>query len=322
MSGIIDSVYFKDGDAVKQGQVIVKLKDLVTGGKKLMNQFEIDQRQKFIHDLVLLSDTNKQNERLTEKLNSPLYKEQLSKYYHELIDQRASLKKANKELELYKSLFDNKVITPKEFFDIQIQAEKANASYSAFRQQQLSLWDQDLTRNRMELNQYSAALLQVKNDATFYFVKSPLDGVIQGLNTKYSGGSLSLNDVLCSISPNGDLIGECYVSTADIGLIKKNQDVSFQIDAFNYNYFGMLKGKVLAVDNDYLVVDNKPIFKVRCLFLTTNLLTKNNFAAQLKKGYTFQARFLVGRRSLWQLMFDKVNDWLNPAAPDQTQSNE
>lgn len=318
LSGIIDSVYYKDGQIVKQGQVIVKLKDLVTGGKKLMNQFEINQRKAFIHDLVLLLDTSTKSERLIERLESPLYKEQLSKYTNELIDQRASLKKASKELELYQSLYDSKVITPKEYFDAQIQAEKANASYSAFKQQQLSLWSQDLSRNKMELNEYSATLQQVKNDATFYDVKSPVDGVIQGLNTKYAGGLLSASDVLCSISPNGNLIGECYVSTADIGLVKKDQKVSFQIDAFNYNYFGMLSGKVLAIDNDYLVVDDKPIFKVRCVFSNTSMLTRSNFVAQIKKGYTFQARFLVGRRSLWQLLFDKVNDWLNPSAPEHS----
>ena len=31
-----------------------------------------------------------------------------------------------------------------------------------------------------------------------------------------------------------------------------------------------------------------------------------------KKGMTVQARFIVARRSFWQLLFDKVDNWLNP----------
>jgi len=31
-----------------------------------------------------------------------------------------------------------------------------------------------------------------------------------------------------------------------------------------------------------------------------------------KKGMTLQARFIVTKRSLWQLLYDKVDDWANP----------
>ena len=39
---------------------------------------------------------------------------------------------------------------------------------------------------------------------------------------------------------------------------------------------------------------------------------KNGFKGNLKKGMTLQARFVVARRSLWELLFDKVDDWVNP----------
>jgi HlyD family secretion protein len=29
---------------------------------------------------------------------------------------------------------------------------------------------------------------------------------------------------------------------------------------------------------------------------------------------TLRARFIVAERSLWQLLYDKVDDWMNPAA--------
>jgi hypothetical protein len=88
----------------------------------------------------------------------------------------------------------------------------------------------------------------------------------------------------------------------------------FQVDAFDYNYFGILKGRVIFIDNDYTVEGNEPVFKVRCSFDSRPFHLKNGFSAVLKKGMSFQSRFIIGRRSLWQLMFDKLDDWLNPAA--------
>ena len=139
--------------------------------------------------------------------------------------------------------------------------------------------------------------------------------MVQNINTRYAGGFLSAGESLCIISPQSNLIGECYVGSRDVGLLKTGQQGRFQIDAFDYNYFGILTGKIISIDNDFSMVENKPVFKVRCGFDSTQLLLKNGYKGELKKGLGFQARFVVAERTLWQLLFDKVDDWLNPTAP-------
>jgi HlyD family secretion protein len=132
---------------------------------------------------------------------------------------------------------------------------------------------------------------------------------------------LQTDETICSISPSGTLVAECYLSATDIGLIKAGQQARFQIDAFDYNYFGVVTGRVQHIDNDYTVVDNKPVFKVRCRFDHTALHLKNGYTGELKKGLTFQCRFMVARRSLWQLLWDKIDDWLNPSSPVKDQAS-
>ena len=39
---------------------------------------------------------------------------------------------------------------------------------------------------------------------------------------------------------------------------------------------------------------------------------KINSVFHIKKGMTLQARFYVTRRTLFQLLYDKADDWLNP----------
>lgn len=321
ISGVIDTLFFKEGYAIQKDAVILRLKDPTTKSNKILNAFEIKQREEFIHDLDLITAVSIIDETIATQLHSPLYKEQVSRFIHQKQDQEASLKKANKEVEMNTSLAKEKVISPKEFFDIQINQQKTQSAYKAFLQEQQSNWQQDLARYRLELSQYQQQLQQVNTDASYYEVKAPISGIIQGINTRYAGGLLQANETLCTISPEGDLIGECYVQTKDIGLLKIGQTARYQIEAFDYNYFGVLTGKIIAIDNDFTVVNNSPVIKVRCSFDSTKLHLKNGFTGQLKKGLNFQARFMVAKRSLWQLLWDKVDDWLNPTSPVKTSAS-
>ena len=321
ISGVIDSIFYKEGDKALKDDVILRLKNPNTKSKKMLNEFEIHQREEFVKDLELLTSANSLSENISSQLHSPLYKKELNKFIHQKEDQQASLQKANKELEMNTSLAKEKIISPKEFFDIQINQQKIQSSYKVFLQEQSSTWQQDLIRYRSELSQYRQQLQEVNTDATYYEIKAPITGIIQGINTRYSGGLLQANEVLCSISPEGNLIGECYVQTKDIGLLKPGQSARYQIEAFDYNYFGSLTGKIISIDDDFTVVNNIPVIKVRCSFDSAQLHLKNGFTGQLKKGLGFQARFIVAKRSLWQLLFDNFNDWLNPISQSKNPIN-
>jgi HlyD family secretion protein len=318
LTGIIDTIFYKEGDKVMKDAVILRLKDPNTKGKVILNNFEINQREQFIHDLTILTTSLELETSTIDKLSAPLYKQQLAKFMHQKQDLEASINKAKKELDINTPLAKDKIISGKEFFDIQTNYQKLQSSYKAFVQEQLSTWQQELARYKLELSQYKQALNVVNTDASYYLVKAPTSGIIQGINTRYQGGLLQANETLCTISPEGDLIGECYVPTRDIGLLKVGQPVRYQMEAFDYNYFGVLTGKVAMIDNDFTVINNTPVFKVRCSFDSTQLHLKNGFTGKLKKGLNFQARFIVARRSLWQLLYDKMDDWLNPNAPPNT----
>jgi len=315
VSGVIENINYKEGDTVSKGAVILRIRDEVSPSKRLLNNFEIDQRESFIHDLRLLT-TSSLNESLLGRLISPLYKEQLNEYLTTAAQQQADLRKATKELNMNKQLVDEKVIAPKEFFDTQVAYDKAVAASRSLENTQKSNWQQDLIRYKMESSQYQQELSQVNSDAGFYEVKAPVSGTIQNINTLYAGSILPAGSTVCNISPNDSLLGECYVSSKDIGLIKLRQPAIFQVDAFDYNYFGTVSGKVLSINNDYTVQQQgqSPAFVVRCAFDSTKLRLRNGYQNTLKKGLTFQVRFITGRRTLWQLLWDKMDDWLNPSS--------
>jgi hypothetical protein len=96
-------------------------------------------------------------------------------------------------------------------------------------------------------------------------------------------------------------------------LININQDVRIQVDAYNYNEWGLLNAKVIDISDDIIIEDgSSAYFRVRCIPEKTSLSLKNGFRSEIRKGMSFNARIVLIRRSLFNLLFDKVDKWLNP----------
>ena len=99
-------------------------------------------------------------------------------------------------------------------------------------------------------------------------------------------------------------------------MIQPGKPVNFQIDAFNYNQWGLATGRITQISKDVDMVNNQPVFKVKCFIDQNNLTLKNGFKGYLDKGMTLSARFQLTERTLFDLLYDKVDDWLNPASPN------
>ena len=144
-------------------------------------------------------------------------------------------------------------------------------------------------------------------------VTAPITGILKDVKGITPGAFLVSGTIVAEISPDTDLVAECYLSPSDIGTMKKNNKVNFQIDAFNYNQWGLATGHIKEISKDVDLLDNQPVFTVKCIVNQSYLTLSNGFQGELKKGMTFNARFLLTERTLFELLYDKADDWLNPS---------
>jgi multidrug resistance efflux pump len=261
----------------------------------------------------LITGTGNITPALVNRLRTPVYKQQVSRFVNQVADQEASIKKAGNELETNNFLAAEKVISSKELFDKKIENDKLLAVYHSFKNEQLNIWQQELDKYRIEVSQTRSRLHEINAENRLHTIRAPVSGTLQGIQSTYEGNSLRAGETVCSISPETELVAECFVSARDAGLVKHGQPVSFRIDAYDHNYFGMLTGKVISIDNDFTLMNNNPSFKVRCSFNDSRLTLRNGFTGQLKKGLTLEAMFKVTSRTLFQLLFDKLDDWMDPS---------
>jgi HlyD family secretion protein len=89
--------------------------------------------------------------------------------------------------------------------------------------------------------------------------------------------------------------------------------VRLQLDAFNYNQWGMAEATVSEIGRDVSTVDGQAAFRVVCTLHDRELRLKNGYVGTLRKGMTLTAHFTLTRRTLFQLLHDKVDDWFNPS---------
>jgi HlyD family secretion protein len=135
--------------------------------------------------------------------------------------------------------------------------------------------------------------------------------IMEGLQV---GSFVQGGQKVAEILPDSGLLAVCYVSPKDIAYVKIGQQVQLQIDSYNYYEWGMLNATVNEIFTDLVLIENRPFYIVHCKMGRDFLTLKNGHVGKLLKGMTGRANFVQGKKSLWQLLFTKVNEWFNPKA--------
>lgn len=311
-SGRVSAWLVKENQKVETGQNLVVLASEMLDSKISLVKFQQIEKQQFIHDLGILTRLDSVNLLSVRGLRSSLYAQQYNQLNYQLQESLQQQRKIKKELDTDRMLYKEKIISMREFDEKEYTYKRLLAEYRSAIERQLSQWQSDLTTHQIAIAEIQAQESQLLKEKELYTIKAPVSGTIQQLVGKYPGSYVQAGEGLGLISPDSSLLVECYISPKDMGLLRKGMKVTYQIDALNYNDWGFAYGEINEIANDFEVIEKQPVFRVKCRLDTRSLKLKNGYATTLKKGMTLRARFIVTERSLYQLLYDKVDDWLNP----------
>lgn len=176
-----------------------------------------------------------------------------------------------------------------------------------------SLWHADMMLRRNLARSMDAELNECAQEMADMIILAPVSGkIIKSVNIQ-PGMLINSNQMVAEILPSGDLVALCKLSPKDIGLVKLGQKVKLQVDALNYNEWGLLDAIVSDISYELTSEsESGAYYSVKCKPASSCLLIGNGVSAELKKGMSFSARIMVSRRSLLNLLFDKTGSWLDP----------
>ena len=314
VSGRIDSVFIRENAHVKAGQVLLTIKRESLEGKNDVLHLQQADADAQLDDLGKLINAYKKNDwskRL--KLESGIYSQQYSLFMQRIAEARSRYAVARRNHDRFLYLYRRQAVSAVEYDDVKLKLDNISNELSLIGEDQGSKWQTELNALKTQTREMSSQDEQYAEEKEFYTLRATVTGSIQQLKGIQPGSLISANELLGEISPDSGMIAETYVLPKDIGLLKIGTRARFQIDAYNYNQWGMVSGKVMSISNDIFMDGGKqPYFKVRCLLDNHQLQLKNGYVGKIKKGMTLQARFYVTRRTLFQLLYDKADDWLNP----------
>ena len=306
VSGKITFIKLKNNDQITKGDTLVKIsKDGLETDKKTNNTLS-NTVSEYLIDL-----TNILNGK-TSSLKTSTAQEDFYKFQSRKTELQSKVSQAQINYNRNKILFEKDVIAKMEFEKHQYELRFASQALNSFISQQKATWETQKRDLEERIKNLKGTFAKIKVEENNYFILAPVTGTIENFSGLQAGSFINASQTIAAISPEDNLIVESSVSPNDIGLIKKNQKVKFQIDAFNYNQWGLLEGKVIDIDKNITIQENQAFFKVRCGLNSKTMQLKSGYKTQVSKGMTLTTRYIITRRSLFDLLFDKVDDWLNP----------
>ena len=246
------------------------------------------------------------------KIKSPVFIRELARFLAQDAVNRLGAIKALAVQDRTLVLAAKGIVTEQECDDARYAATRATADLQLLAEQTLAGWHTQLRDEQTALDQLVSEEKRLQGELALALIRSPASGTVQGLIGLGAGAFVVAGQSLGYVSPEAPLLVETYVSPKDIGGLRPGQAVRLQIDAFPYTQWGLLEGRIQAVAADATSNGSQATFKVLVQPAALALHLRNGATGALRKGMTLTARFVVGRRSLWHVLYEDASAWLGP----------
>ena len=296
-----------EGQRVKQGDTMLMLESEGLERRIELARLELERICNYIADLQLLV-----HDATMEDFRTELYRTQHEDFKSRLLEIDLRLERANRQVDRQRPLIEGRLIAEKDYEEELFLRNQLENEKKITKAAQMARWRSELATWSSERDRFLSTMSQLERQRDLYAIRSPVTGTVESFDGIYPDCNLQAGQVVALISPENSLIAEVFVPADHIGMLFMGMPVRIQVDAFEHNRWGVIQGKITAMSNDYHLVDNVPVFKVKCTLDNSFLRLKNGTTGSLRKGMTVNTRFIIAERTILQLLYQKTDIWLNP----------
>lgn len=320
INGVLDSLFISDNSFVHRGDTLAIFNAGEFRAQRSLNTIEQQQVSREADNLrTMLSAIPEQEAQALLHTQAAFT---LPKYQAEYTLMRRDIQIMADQLALLKSKSERSSQLARKNFS---SAEETEGAASEVRLQELKMAQyvqerrQKFTERLYELEQ---RLTNARREhqaigeriATCYLIAN-VSGTVTSMRIQKPGLFFTAGQELFSISPEQELHAEVYVNPRDAGLLREQLPVYYSIEAFSYNDWEILHGKVRSVSRDITIDERegKPYYKVVCTFDSQAIRYKKGkntgTQASLKKGLPVQANIVIGRKKMLEMLYDRSVDY-------------
>lgn len=234
---------------------------------------------------------------LTESTNT---KEQLFQAQQSLRDRQSAITQSQGELQqtLAEAARLQAELTQK-------QAEGRRTQIEA--QQQIQQLEVDTTQLKAKSTDTQNQLTTAKTKLQQRFLKAPVDGVVSSLNLRNTGEVVQPGQTVAELTPqNAPLVVSAILPNREAGFVKTGMPVQVKLDAYPYQDYGIISGKVTSVSPDAKPDQQAgPVYRVE-VALDRTYVTANHQTIQFKAGQTASADITIRRHRIADILLDPI----------------
>ena len=298
MGGIASEILVRDGEEVKEGQILIKLDGETTlqrlkslSESRNLKNYQLKLKQDELAQYLLLND--KEVATLEKTLN--LYNEILSRYKF--------LKSQGAESELQLLKQQNSVS--------ETQGQLSKTRIDRLRQQ--SIQEQQIQQLKSELEDLESRITEASVNLRYQELKSPVDGIVFDLQPRGRGYVAQSTETVMKIVPHDSLEASIEIPSSQIGFVKVGMPVDLSIDSFPASDFGVLEGELKSIGSDALPPDqfenrSEYRFPAKVRLFTQQLKLKNGKSLPLKGGMSLTSNVKLRKVTYLQLLMGSFQD--------------
>jgi len=245
------------------------------------------------------------------QLTTSLYQRDYQDFRHQWDAATLKVAHAKKQLERQEILFATGTISQMDIERYRFDHELAGSEQTQLEERRRHLWAQELDRHRQVLADLRRTSASLHLRSRQLVITASTSGHLVNTVELQPGSYVGPAQEIAMISPAGELEVSVHVAPRDIGLLRVGTSVSLRMDAFTHTQWGFANATVKEISNDVTTDQGgNPVFIVRCHLREDVLQLPSGHQGMLTKGMTATAHFILARRTLAQLLRDRLEDWL------------
>lgn len=174
-------------------------------------------------------------------------------------------------------------------------------------QQQIQQLTVRLTELEAKVKETQILLEENKTKLKRRFLRAPTKGVILALNVRRSGVYTEPGQPIAEIAPQGQpLVISASLPSSEMGFVKEGLPVKVKLDAYPYQDYGIVSGRVSAISSD-----SKPDERLGQVYRVEVALNRDSVNAKgqtfkFKPGQTAIAEIVTRRRRIADVLLDPL----------------
>lgn len=312
--GAIERVGVSRGQVVAVGDTILLLRS--TASNRAFDAALISARDQraFSRDLRAMLGATDEGNRLStvhDRLALQRSRASLTEADVEWRQLSADVHRTRQTAERLRQLAQRGFAVPAELESAELELTRAQESRALALDRRRARWSSELAEAEQRSRDLGQAIAVASTERANRAIVTPISGTVEELTPVTRGSVLRAGDVVATISPDTTLVAEALLSPRDVGWVRRGMTVRLLIEGYGIQEWGAADGIVTSVGRDYTIVHDQPVFHVRVRLRRAELRRPDGHVRRLTKGLRGQARFIIARRTIGQMLLHRAREWVD-----------